>query len=203
MLFISKKLRFFAIVCVEDHMSKNTKKVVITLAVLAGFVLLCFLLSLGKVDNFNDKYAGQDLSTDVAGLERTGTYSGYIEEHSDAKDASKSIDVDIFKFTSEGNVAVENNYEGAEKALFTDIESKASWEIDIPETGFYNIYLEYLIPKSRGVQAERGILIDDEYPYEIAKNITFSRIWTDGGEKKIDNQGNEIRPTQVEVFDWQ
>ncbi len=203
MLFISKKLRFCAIVCAEDHMSKNTKKVVITLAVLAGFVLLCFLLSLGKADNFNDKYAGQDLSKDIAGLERTGTYSGYIEEHSDAKDAQKSVDIDIFKYTAEGEVKIENNVEGVDKALFTDNEATVSWEVDVPETGFYNLYLEYLIPKSRGVQAERGILINDEYPFEIAKNITFSRIWTDGGPKKIDNQGNEIRPTQVEVYDWQ
>ena len=186
-------------------MSKNTKKVVITLAVLAGFVLLCILLSLGKVDNFRDKYEGQDLSKDVAGLERTGTYSGYIEAHSDAKDAQKSVDIDLFKYTAEGEgeVKVENNVEGADKTLYTGNETTVSWEVNVPETGFYNIYLEYLIPKSRGVQAERGILINDEYPFEIAKNITFSRIWTDGGPKKVDNQGNEIRPTQVEVFDWQ
>ncbi|MCR4962068.1 MAG: extracellular solute-binding protein [Lachnospiraceae bacterium] len=184
-------------------MSKNAKKVVITLAVIAAFVVLCVLLSLRKVDDFSDKYAGQDLTKEVAGMERTGTYSGYMNAHADAKDSTQTVDVDLFNYTSEGNVTVESDVEGIDKALFTDNEARVTWKVNIPEDGFYNIYIEYLIPKSRGVQAERGVYINGECPYEIARNITFSRIWTDGGPKKIDNQGNEIRPTQVEVFDWQ
>ncbi len=187
----------------EEVMSKNAKKVVITLAVIAAFVVLCVLLSLRKVDDFSDKYAGQDLTKEVAGMERTGTYSGYMNAHADAKDSTQTVDVDLFNYTSEGNVTVESDVEGIDKALFTDNEARVTWKVNIPEDGFYNIYIEYLIPKSRGVQAERGVYINGECPYEIARNITFSRIWTDGGPKKIDNQGNEIRPTQVEVFDWQ
>ena len=61
----------------------------------------------------------------------------------------------------------------------------------------------YLIPESRGVAAERGVRINGEFPFEDAQNITFTRIWTDGGEVKTDNQGNQIRPTQIEVYDWQ
>lgn len=63
--------------------------------------------------------------------------------------------------------------------------------------------MEYLIPESRGVAAERGVRINGEFPFEDAQNITFTRIWTDGGEVKTDNQGNQIRPTQIEVYDWQ
>ena len=51
-------------------MSKNAKKVVITLAVIAAFVVLCVLLSLGKKEDFRDKYAGVDLTQDVQGLEQ-------------------------------------------------------------------------------------------------------------------------------------
>lgn len=51
--------------------------------------------------------------------------------------------------------------------------------------------------------AERGVRINGEFPFEDAQNITFTRIWTDGGEVKTDNQGNQIRPTQIEVYDWQ
>lgn len=63
--------------------------------------------------------------------------------------------------------------------------------------------MEYFIPKSRGVAAERVVYINGEIPFEDARNISFTRIWTNGGEAKIDNQGNQIRPTQVEVYDWQ
>jgi len=186
-------------------MSKNTKKVVITLGVIAAFVVLCVILAHGKKDDFHKKYEGTDLSVDVAGLERTGTYSGYLDEHSDAKDSAEDVDVDIFKFTNTGNgeAKVENNFEGESKVLFTDNESLVEWKVNIPETGFYNLYLEYYIPKSRGVQAERTVYVNGEVPYEVARNVSFSRMWTDGGPVKIDNQGNEIRPTQIEVYGWQ
>ena len=98
---------------------------------------------------------------------------------------------------------VYTNYEGTDKALFTDTDSSVSFHVQVPQTGYYNLYMEYLIPESRGVAAERGVRINGEFPFEDAQNITFTRIWTDGGEVKTDNQGNQIRPTQVEVYDWQ
>jgi len=40
-------------------------------------------------------------------------------------------------------------------------------------------------------------------PFAGAGTLRFSRLWTDEGEVRRDNQGNDIRPSQVEVFDWQ
>ena len=106
-------------------------------------------------------------------------------------------------FNAAGKVEVYTNYEGTDKALFTDTDSSVSFHVQVPQTGYYNLYMEYLIPESRGVAAERGVRINGEFPFEDAQNITFTRIWTDGGEVKTDNQGNQIRPTQIEVYDWQ
>ena len=47
--------------------------------------------------------------------------------------------VDLYSYESDGTVEVYNDYEGAEKALFTDTNSKVTWEIDVPESGFYNL----------------------------------------------------------------
>ena len=112
-------------------------------------------------------------------------------------------EINLFDYTSTGTVEVYTNYEGTDKALFTDTDSSVSFHVQIPQTGYYNLYMEYLIPESRGVAAERGVRINGEFPFEDAQNITFTRIWTDGGEVKTDNQGNQIRPTQIEVYDWQ
>lgn len=184
---------------------KSLKKLIIFLAVVAAFVLLFVILSLVKVDNFAEKYEGHDLSKDIAGMERQGTYTGYLNDHADATEPSEGVVVDIFNYKSEGDaeVSVVNNYEGVDKALFTDIDSTVSFDVNVPEDGFYNLYLDYLIPESRGVPAERCVYINGEVPFEDARNISFTRIWTDGGQKKVDNQGNEIRPIQVEVYDWQ
>lgn len=184
-------------------MKSSIRKIIVTVAVLAAIVLVFFLMSLRKVEDFHDKYAGADLNTDVEGMERTGTYTGYLYDHADAAYPTQNIEVDLYKYESTGAVEVYSNYEGETKALFTDTNSLVTWKVNVPQAGFYNIYMEYLIPESRGVAAERVVYVNGEIPFEGARNISFTRIWTDGGPIKVDNQGNEIRPTQVEVFDWQ
>lgn len=182
---------------------KNSSKKVIAAAVIVLVVLVAFLLSLRGVEDFHDKYAGVDLTTDVAGMEREGTYAGYLKAHSGAKNAASSVEVDLLSGTFEGDVQTMDTYQGESNVLLTGSGSRAEWTVDVPETGFYNLYMEYLIPESRGVAAERAVYVNGEIPFEAANNISFTRIWKDGGDVRVDNQGNEIRPTQVEVFDWQ
>ena len=184
-------------------MRKNIKKILIVIAVMIVIAIIAFILSLQGAEDFHEKYAGTDLTRDVEGMERVGTYTGYLNEHADARDMTCEAEINLFDYTSTGTVEVYTNYEGTDKALFTDTDSSVSFHVQIPQTGYYNLYMEYLIPESRGVAAERGVRINGEFPFEDAQNITFTRIWTDGGEVKTDNQGNQIRPTQVEVYDWQ
>lgn len=184
-------------------MRKNIKKILIVIAVMIVIAIIAFILSLQGVEDFHEKYAGTDLTRDVEGMERAGTYTGYLNEHVDARDMTCEAEINLFDYTSTGTVEVYTNYEGTDKALFTDTDSSVSFHVQVPQTGYYNLYMEYLIPESRGVAAERGVRINGEFPFEDAQNITFTRIWTDGGEVKTDNQGNQIRPTQIEVYDWQ
>lgn len=186
-------------------MKNSGKKVIIAVVVVAAVVLIAVLMSLRGVEDFHDKYAGVDLNVDVEGMEREGTYSGYLNAHKDAAYATEGVEVDLFDYTASGDGQVEKvtQYEGVDEALYTGTGSYVSWEVDIPATGYYNVYMEYLIPQSRGVAAERVIYINGEIPFEDARNVSFTRIWTNGGEVRVDNQGNQIRPTQVEVYDWQ
>ncbi len=184
-------------------MKSSVKKVIVAACVVVVIAVVAVLLSMRGVEDFHEKYAGDDLSVEVEGMEREGTYTGYLNAHADAADMTADTAVDLFDYTSTGDVEIKENYEGVEKALYTGTESMVTWEVDVPETGFYNLYIEYLIPESRGVAAERIVYINGEIPFEDARNVSFSRIWTDGGEVKVDNQGNEIRPTQIEVYDWQ
>ena len=184
-------------------MNKTLKKILIALAVVAVFTVLCVILASRKVENFSYKYEGADLSKDVVGLEKSDTYAGYIEDHADAVNASADVSIDIFDYESGGDVSLYKDYEGVDECLYTGVNSEVTFKVSVKESGFYNLYVEYLLPESRGVAAERGVYINGELPFEDALSVTFTRIWTDGGEKKVDNQGNEIRPTQVEVYDWQ
>ena len=184
-------------------MKNSVKKVVIAGAAVVVVAGACMLMSMRGPEDFHEKYAGTDLTQDVEGVARKGTYSGYLNEHANASYPDKSIEVALYQYTSEGDVQECANFHNEAKVLLTNPESKVTWKVDIPESGFYNVYMEYLIPESRGVAAERVFYVNGEIPFDGARNITFSRIWKDGGDVRRDNQGNEIRPTQVEVYDWQ
>ena len=181
-------------------MKGSVKKAIIIIGVLIVLVI-CVLLNLRPVENFQQKYEGVDLSADVEGAVREGTYTKYLNAHEDVR--PDQYDWVLFAYMEGEGVEVYENYEGEEKALYTDTESTVTWKVNVPEAGFYNLYLEYITVESRGVAIERSVYINGELPFDDAGNIIFTRTWTDASEPKVDNQGNEIRPSQVEVYKWQ
>ena len=48
-----------------------------------------------------------------------------------------------------------------------------------------------------------GLKVNGEYPFDGVEYLKFPRIWVDGGDIRVDNQGNEISPPQVEAPQWQ
>lgn len=184
-------------------MKDSTKKLLVWVGLILGIAVICLVLNLTKTSNFHDKYDGYDLSADTAGAKREGTYTLYLNAHSGAARPKQNIEVDVTSYIDAEDAKVTDEYEGAEKALYTGSDSKVTWEVDVPEEGFYNVYLEYMTVKSRGVAIERAFYVNGELPFQNASDMTFLRMWTDASEPRVDNRGNEIRPTQTEVYGWQ
>ena len=184
-------------------MKDSTKKLLVWVGLILGIAVICLVLNLTKTSNFHDKYDGYDLSADTAGAKREGTYTLYLNAHSGAARPKQNIEVDVTSYIDAEDAKVTDEYEGAEKALYTGNDSKVTWEVDVPEEGFYNVYLEYMTVKSRGVAIERAFYVNGELPFQNASDMTFLRMWTDASEPRVDNHGNEIRPTQTEVYGWQ
>lgn len=175
----------------------------IFVAILAVIFIFIGVSSLRPKTDFSKKYEGYDLSVDVEGLKREGTYTGYIADHANAARPKNEVNVDLTQYVSGEDVRIEKNYEGEAEALYTGSDSTVSWKVNVPEAGFYNMFLEYIPVESRGVTIERSFLINGENPFTDAANLTFSRLWTDAAKPKVDNQGNEIRATQIEKYFWQ
>ena len=94
-------------------------------------------------------------------------------------------------------------YEFLADGVYTADDSEVSWRVNVPQEGLYYILLDYLTVPSRGVDIERELLINGELPFSGASTLCFSRLWTDDGEIRQDNQGNDIRPSQVERYEEQ
>ena len=184
-------------------MRDSTKKLLVWVGLILGVVVICLLLNMTSTPNFHDKYDGYDLSVDTDGARREGTYSLYLNAHTNAAKPAGSIEVNLSSYIEGEDVRMTDEYPEAANALYTGSDSSVTWEIDVPDAGLYNVYLEYMTVQSRGVPIERAFYINGELPFSDASDMTFQRMWTDASEPKKDNQGNEIRPTQVEVFGWQ
>ncbi len=184
---------------------KNLKKLLTTILILAALILVCVLLSMRRTEDFHEKYAGVDLDAQISGLLREGTYGGYLKEHDAAALAKEDVEIRLSDYAcEEGEVREEEDPLGSRgKVLYTGTDSAASFKVNVPEAGYYNLFIDYLLPESKGVPAERTVMINGKIPFEDARNLSFTRIWTNGGEVRTDNQGNQIRPRQVEVCDWQ
>lgn len=185
-------------------MKKSVKKFGIAAGVVLAIIIVFYVRSkLIGVVSYADKYEGVDLTVEANGLNREGAYSEYLAGHQGAGFPKEDVIVDVCDYAFGENVEVYPEYEGTEAALYTESDSTVTWEVNVPEAGFYYIYLEYMTVESRGVAVERAVYINDEIPFSDAENLTFGRLWTDDGESRFDNQGNEIRPTQIEVYQWQ
>ena len=152
------------------------RELLIFIGVIASAAVVLWLFSLRPVKNFSEKYAGTDLTVDAEGAVMKGTYNGYIREHGNAGTPEHTVEIDLFSYTEGTGVKIYENYMGEKKALYSDTESLVTWEINVPEAGFYNVYLEYMTVESRGVAIERKIYINGELPFDDAENLTFSGI---------------------------
>lgn len=154
-----------------------------------------------KQENYQEKYTGINLESDVEGIGRKNTYSQYLTKH---PEAGKTQDVNILvtEYMAGAGVTVLDSYEGEQQVLMTEEGSMVEWELTIPESGYYQIYMEYYPVESRGVDIERSFTINGTNPFLGSEALTFARLWTDKNPVQQDNQGNDIRPTQVEAPQW-
>ena len=173
------------------------RKWVILFAV-AAILVLWFALSSGTESN-KAKYAGMDLDALTAEIGRTNTYAAYLEHHQEASWAPDEVQVDVTKAESAAGVGLDPET----GALRTENGSVAVWNVQVPSSGLYSIRMEYYALPSRGVDLERVLRINGEIPFQGADQLVFTRMWTDAAPVRQDNQGNDIRPTQTEVFGWQ
>ena len=176
-------------------MSRKWRNTLIGVLVAALVVVGIWLLSRAPSD-FKDKYEGVNLSTDVTGIGRSNTYDAYVAQYADMPAVTETIEVDLASFEGKGGSICADG-------VMTEDESDLTWKVEVPKAGLYNIRLEYLTTESRGVDIEREIAINGEVPFFGASTLSFPRLWTDAGEIRKDNQGNDIRPTQVERFEKQ
>lgn len=96
------------------------------------------------------------------------------------------------------------DYEGMSgESIYTEEQGLIEYEVDIKNAGLYELSMLYYPVKGKNTSIQRSIFVDGKLPYQELAMLEFSRVW--GNESDIwsqDNQGNDIKPTQVERPQW-
>jgi len=179
----------------------SIKTPAIIIGALAALVIVYFALNGTAAQDFSAKYRGVDLSGVSIG--RTNTYTRYRERYAHIPPGAADIPLDIFSWKNADGVSPLANFAGAGRVLRTEEESFIEYAVHIEKAGLYNVYIEYYPLPSRGIAIERSFKINGETPFLGADRLSFQRVWGDANDVRHDNQGNEIRPAQVEKPRWE
>ena len=131
-------------------------------------------------------------------------YEEYLAAHKDAGCPDREIVIEGGDFlTAPEGTELLGNYEGyAGNAVLTPEEGEITWEVDVPESGFYNMEFTYYPAKGKNNTVERALYINGEIPFQGAQYLEFSRVWEDETEIEKDARDNDVRPKQAEAPEW-
>lgn len=133
-------------------------------------------------------------------------YAAYLAEHKDAPRPEQEIILEAADYShiEGGGFERLSDYEGMPgEALLTGESGKAEWTVEVSEEGFYNLSLLYYPVEGKSSAIERAFYIDGKLPFREAAFLQFDRVWDNQSEQLVqDNQGNDLRPRQVERPVW-
>lgn len=117
---------------------------------------------------------------------------GIIENAPDAEKNWPSNDADVKQYAS---------YLNGDTGYYVGEEGKITYEIKgIEKKGFYYIMLSYFIPKGKGSNVQRKILVNNQVLFDDLLTMTFAREYTDASEIETDINGNDLKPSQKEIY---
>lgn len=111
-----------------------------------------------------------------------------------------------------------DNYEnipGGGSALLTGEEALVEFEVDIQESGFYDMSLIYYPIEGKSSEIQRAFFVDGGLPYSEMALVELNRIWVTNVNEmaadengivtkvwQVDSQGNDVKPRAVEAPEW-
>lgn len=198
----------------KNCFSKLMAVLLVCVMLLGDYALLGAYAKVESVDG-SDSLVRTSLS-EIEKLLTSVSYSSYLEIYKDVKDADKEIVIDLsaYKEDSTATVNLKEGYEGAEgTVLLMGDDGKIVFDIDVPETAMYSVYIEYwtgdieVLDASGAVAAvgksadiERIIYFDESVSFKESRSLTFTRAWKDVYTKIEDDKSKSYFDSVSDFF---
>lgn len=175
--------------------------------VLTAFALYPVSRSFGDESGTKQETEIKANASETADLSSLFRYEQYIARYSNATrpDTSTVVEAESFAGTEGMTATILDSYENASSPVVrTEDSGSIYWDVDVAEEGLYHIGIRYFPVEGNSSPIEREVQIDGQAPFEEARRLVFSRVWRNELSKvEQDNNGNDLRPRQVEEPAWQ
>ena len=180
---------------------RNIIKRVLTLFVVVG--LLCSIQVGLAVNKFSAQTVTESEKTNVVkSASGIKSYDEYKLENSGFEYADEDVVIAGDNYSSENNSNVEKlaQYEGKSNVLKWDSQKgSVTYEMTVPKDGIYNINLTYMQLPCQSKDIQIGLKIDSKYLFDGMETVFLPRLWTNKGEVRVDDKGDQISPEQAEL----
>lgn len=161
--------------------------------------------AVGSSDNALTEESVQSGSTNISAYNEQ-KYHEYVSQYEAAARPEREIVLEAINYSHVEGAEFEklNNYEGMDgSSLLTGESGKVEWSFDVTDAGLYNLSLLYYPIEGKSSAIERDLFIDGKRPFREAAFLQFDRVWDNQAAQVVqDNQGNDLRPKQVEKPRW-
>lgn len=189
--------------CIEKGIHKSMRRW-LAASLVASTLLTSGLLPTEEYQAKTD-YSLEDYQEQKDNYNKVNGYREYIQNVPNTRPTDKYVIEAADYVRVEGMKAeTKEDYEGKEGiSVYTDKEGLIEYEVEIKTAGLYEIAVEYYPVEGNGSAIQRSIFIDGKLPYSELNNVEFSRVWANVSEEwEKDNQGNDLKPNQVEKPEW-
>ena len=191
--------------------------------------LLCLVLALALLlpcvtagavtESSKDDY--EELVSQYATSSDRLDYAGYLAQYPEVRpDAVIEVDAsDFVRYEDHDREATPEIFSGFEgmagDSVLTSENSLIEFDFRVEQPGFYDLSLVYYPVEGKNSAIQRSIFLDGALPYEELSLVEFQRVWKmDAPEAAVneegveliswtkDNQGNDLKPSSVEVPQW-
>ncbi len=133
-----------------------------------------------------------------------GSYSDYLGWYADMpKGQAKQKVKAVLLGSGDGAGAYAGQGENKDAIIFSKGTPYAEYSVDIPESGFYYICVEYAQTQNTNRGIGIALMLNGNYPFTEAQEISLPRIYKDASGIRKDSIGNEVAPQQEQVMSWQ
>ena len=147
---------------------------------------------------------GEIVDEEVA--EDSHSYNKYFEKYKNEKKPMTQVVVMGKDYSaSDGADLKVSSVDGKSDVLeWANVSGNVTWKFDVPETGIYHLKVSYRAREDEKINTNTHnfeLKVDGDFPFESAERIELNKRW-DNEEIDTDWQGNDILPSQNEIYSW-